>query len=120
MYHKRLKKDCRPNTGIFDAMEIDEARLEIIKAVQRETFSEVFTALMNHESFDVPRHLVQENDLQHSKELRVLKTLNPYVVNGILPVGSRLKNAALPKSAKVSNYLAQSSSCYRFNHNDAS
>ena len=72
LYHKRLKKGCRPNTVIFNAMEIEEARLEIIKAVQREAFSEVFTALMNYESFDVPRHLVQENDLQHNKEPRVL------------------------------------------------
>ena len=50
---------------------------------------------MNHESFDVPRHIVQENDLQHNKELRVLQTLNPYVVNEISRVGGRLKNAAL-------------------------
>ena len=81
-------------------MEIEKVRLEIIEAVQRETFSEVFTTLMNHESFDVPRHLVQENDLQHNKELRVLKTLNPYVVSGILRVGGRLKNAALPNQQR--------------------
>ena len=93
--NKRLKRCYSLQTGLLTASELEEAKLEIIKAVQREAFPEACKTLQSHADFDAPRALLQNNDLRHNKELRELQTLNPYIVNGVLRVGGRLKNAAL-------------------------
>ena len=83
--NKRLNRCYSLQTGLLRGSELEEAKLEIIKAVQRETFPEAFKTLQNHADFDAPRTLLQDNDLRHNKELRELQTLNPYIVNGVLP-----------------------------------
>ena len=78
---------------------MESSRLSILKAVQRQTFPEVFPLLHNYADFDAPLNLVTEKQLQKFPQLCSLQSINPYLVNGIR-IGGRLQCSSLSVQAK--------------------
>ena len=104
--HKDIKGTCRPLT----VQDLVNAELAILKFVQTSAFGEEIHAL---------KEIVNENNshkekLQKRKKASIksnscIHSLNPFIDNGILRVGGRLKLADLPHETKHLTILPQKS-----------
>ena len=56
--------------------------------------------LQNHKDPTDSRETMSEEDLKKCENLRRLQALSPFVAGGLLRVGGRLRNAALPCEAR--------------------
>ena len=90
--------------GPLRVCELDCALLSIYRSVlqqqQQQAFPKLFSVFPNHEDITGSRETVSEEDLKGCEDLRRLLALRPFVASGILRVGGRLHNAALPYEAK--------------------
>ena len=82
--------------------EFDCTFLSIYRSVQQQTFPKIFSVLPNHEDPTGWRETVFEEDSKGCENLRRLEALSPFVAGGLLRVGGRLRNAALPYEARHS------------------
>ena len=104
-YIKFLRWKCNPQllppcAGKITVAEMVQAETAIVKAVQSQTFSEVLCLLHNHEDFHAAVNLVSEETLQKKPALKKFRSLNPYLVDGILRVGGRLQRSNLSMQEK--------------------
>ena len=104
-FKQYLKWNCTQNTAKPQASsitveEIENAQMEVIKILQRQAFSDAFKFLHDHVSLDSPRVQFSNEQLSKTPALRELKSLNPLLCSGILRVGGRLQNSALPLDSK--------------------
>ena len=97
-----------PPSGSLTASEFEQARLKLVKVVQQKSFPQAFAKLKDQDKFEDPVNFLQESDLRSSKELKELQALNPYLADGILRAGGRLKNATLSNNQKYPIILPKS------------
>ena len=95
---QRRSKDF--HKGSLSQEERSRATLAVVKLVQGEFFSKVLITLPNHSDFDAPVNMNTDKQLMANACIRDLQDLDPYVVDGILRVGGRLRNSCLSISAK--------------------
>ena len=106
--NKCLKKIDLPPLGSLTALEFEQARLKLVKVVQQKSFPQAFAKLKDQDKFEDPVNFLQESDLRSNKELKELQALNPYLADGILRAGGRLKNAILSNNQKYLIILPKS------------
>ena len=90
----------RPLTGPLTAEEERNALLAMIKVAQEQSFAEILHQLPNQNTQQAPENVISEAMLKKSPKLRQLQSLSPFVVDGFLRVGGRLRNASLPFDTK--------------------
>ena len=95
---QRRPKDF--HKGPLSQEERSRATLAVVKLVQGEAFSKVLRTLPNHSDFDAPVIMNTDKQLMAHACIRDFQDLDPYVVDGILRVGGRLRNSCLSISAK--------------------
>ena len=96
-------KQGRPsdfNNSPLSHTERSRATMAVVKLVQREAFTEVLKILSHHSDFEAPVVMNTEEQLKAHACLRVVQDLDPYVVDGVLRVGKRLRNSQLSASTK--------------------
>ena len=103
-------KELQPDslTGPLTAAECCAARETILRVTQVQSFAEVFAILPNQSEVSDPAFIVTEQMIKGSTALREIQSLSPFVVQGFLRVGGRLRNASLPYEAKFSLLLPHS------------
>ena len=84
--------------------KLDQARLAIIRCVQKKAFSEIYALSSGRDSSNLTKG-IKTKDLQQNEDLRIIQTLNPFVEDGLLRVGVRLRNFFLAKKSKYSIIL---------------
>ena len=96
--NKCFKKIDLPPSGSLTASEFEQARLKLINVVQQKSFPQAFAKLKDQDTFEDPANFLQVSDFgRRNKELKELQALNPYLADGILRAGGRLKNATPSK-----------------------
>ena len=106
--NKCFKKIDLPPSGSLTALEFEQARLKLVKVVQQKSFPQAFAKLKDQDKFEDPVNFLQESDFRSNKELKELQALNPYLADGILRAGGRLKNAILSNNQKYPITLPKS------------
>ena len=115
---QRRSKDF--HKGPLSQEERSRATLAVVKLVQGEAFSKVLRTLPNHSDFDAPVIMNTDKQLKAHACIRDLQDLDPYVVDGILRVGGRLRNSCsisakhpmlLPSNHHVTDLLILSRHC---------
>ena len=103
-------KSCNqiPLTGPLTAAECCAAQETILRVTQVQSFAEVFAILPNQSEVSDPAFIVTEQMIKGSTALREIQSLSPFVVQGFLRVGGRLRNASLPYEAKFPLLLPHS------------
>ena len=112
-YRRYLRNKCfknidLPPSGSLTALEFEQARLKLVKVVQQKSFPQAFAKLKDQDKFEDSVNFLQESDLRNNKELKELQALNPYLADGILRAGGRLKNATLSNNQKYPIILPKS------------
>ena len=79
--------------------ELNQARLAIMRCVQREAFSQIYALSSGRDSSNLTKG-IKAKDLQQNEDLRIIQTLNPFAEDGLLRVGGRLRNSSLAKKSK--------------------
>ena len=91
------KSNINPNeNSSITVNELDTANKRIIKVIQRQMFPKLVETLNDHPDFDSALKCKQRVAILSSH----LRCLNPIKVNGILHVGSHLRNAPIPDETK--------------------
>nr|XP_039247913.1 uncharacterized protein LOC120325816 [Styela clava] len=92
--------DNSPTLGFLSVEELDCATKEIMKLVQRSSLSEELKYFEdNTDAEEVPLNLQNKKKLKTQFSKTLLKC-NPFVQDGILRVGGRLRNSGLPVDQK--------------------
>ena len=86
--------------GSITAKERNSALLAILAVVQKQEFPKAFSVLPEQVSPDDSTNDITEEMLKDHKELKGLQKLSPFVSDGLLRVGGRLRNSSLPFDAK--------------------
>ncbi|MBM6549342.1 DDE-type integrase/transposase/recombinase, partial [Streptococcus dysgalactiae subsp. equisimilis] len=87
LMHTQRRK-CSISVGKLTPEEIQQAETDILCLVQSNAFPEEF------------RFLADKNLTRRSRRRTALSRLNPVLINGLLRVGGRLSNAAIPLDMK--------------------
>ena len=106
--NKCFKKIDLPPSGSLTALKFEQARLKLVKVVQQKSFPQAFAKLKDQDKFEDPVNFLQESDFRSNKELKELQALNPYLADGILRAGGRLKNATFSINQKYPIILPKS------------
>ena len=85
--------------GFLTVEEFDQARLAILRCVQREAFPQIRALSSCREALNVTEDF-KGNDLQQNEDLKIVQTLYSFVKDGLLRVGGRLRNSSLAKDSK--------------------
>ena len=88
---KWFKEIDLPPSSNLTASEFEQACLKLIKVVQQKSFPKALSKLKDQDKFEDPAKFLQESDLRRNIELKEVQALNPYLADGILRVGGRLK-----------------------------
>ena len=99
LFSKLSENHASPNVGFLTVEEFDQARLAIMRCVQREAFPRILALSSCREALNVAED-IKGKDLQQNKDLKIVQTLNPFVKDGLLRVGGRLRNSSLAKDSK--------------------
>ena len=89
-----------PPRGLMTVEELTSATMAIVKATQRQSFSDVLCLLHDHPDFDAKIEQLTKDQLKKFPCLRLIQSLSPYLVKGVLRVGGRLQNAPVEESVK--------------------
>ena len=91
---KLVKNHASANVRFLAMEELDQTRLAIMRCEQREAFFQIYALLASQ---DVPNLTkdIKGKYLQQNEDLRIIQTLNPFVEDGLLRVGNRLRNSSL-------------------------
>ena len=104
--HKDIKGTCRPLT----VQDLVNAELAILKFVQTSAFGEEIHALKEIvNANNSHKEKLQKRKKASIKSNSCIHSLNPFIDNGILRVGGRLKLADLPHETKHLAILPQKS-----------
>ena len=97
--NKLFKNHASANVGFLTVEELDQARLAIMRCVQREAFFQIYALSSGRDSSNLTKS-IKAKGLQQNEDLRIIQTLNPFVEDGLLRVGGCLRNSSLAKKSK--------------------
>ena len=78
---KLFKIHASANVGFLAMEELDQARLAVMRCVQREVFSQIYALSSGRDVSNLTKDL-KSKDLQQNTDLKITQTLNLFVEDG--------------------------------------